>query len=139
QSIALADDDRSLEIHVCHSRTREIEVLHDRLLGLFSGDPTLVPEDVLVVTPDLAKTAPLIDAVFGNAQPPRRIPYAITGRPRSQENPVAGALLAALALAPSRFPASAVFELLQRPIVARRFGLDDDALASIHRWIRVSG
>ena len=87
------------------------------------------PADVLVVTPDLASPAPLIDAVFGNALPPRHIPYAITGRPRSEANPVAGALLAALALAPSRFAASDVFDLLQRPIVARRFGLDADALA----------
>ena len=138
-SIVPDDADRSIEVHVCHSRTRELEVLHDRLLGLFAADPSLSAADVLVVTPDLAATAPLVDAVFGNAQPPRRIPYAITGRPRSEANPVAGALLAALALAPSRFPASAVFELLQRPIVARRFGLDEDALASIHRWIQVSG
>ncbi|HEY5863082.1 MAG TPA: exodeoxyribonuclease V subunit gamma [Casimicrobiaceae bacterium] len=138
-SVVLADGDRSLELHVCHSRTRELEVLHDRLLALFAADGTLKPADVLVVTPDLAKTAPLIDAVFGNALPPRHIPYAITGRPRSEENPVAGALLAALTLAPSRFAASDVFDLLQRPIVARRFGLDADALASVHRWIQVSG
>ncbi len=138
-SVVLADGDRSLELHVCHSRTRELEVLHDRLLALFAADGTLKPADVLVVTPDLAKTAPLIDAVFGNALPPRHIPYAITGRPRSEENPVAGALLAALTLAPSRFAASEVFDLLQRPIVARRFGLDADALASVHRWIQVSG
>ena len=138
-SVVPDDPDRSVEVHVCHSRTRELETLHDRLLGLFAADPSLSAADVLVVTPDLAGTAPLIDAVFGNALPPRRIPYAITGRPRSEANPVAGALLAALALAPSRFPASAVYELLQRPVVARRFGLDEDALASIHRWIRVSG
>ncbi len=138
-SIVLDDADRSIEIHVCHSRTRELETLHDRLLALFAADASLSAADVLVVTPDLAATAPLIDAVFGNAPPSRHIPYAITGRPRSEANPVAGALLAALALSPSRFPASAVFELLQRPIVARRFGLADDALASIHRWIQVAG
>ena len=27
--------DRSLEVHVCHSLVRELEVLHDRLIGLF--------------------------------------------------------------------------------------------------------
>lgn len=138
-SVAPDSADRSVEIHVCHTRTRELEVLHDRLLGLFAADRSLSPSDILVVTPDLATTAPLVDAVFGNAPAPRRIPYVVTGRPRSVENPVAGALLAALALASTRFPASDVFALLERPPVARRFGLDDAALASIHRWMRVSG
>ena len=98
------------------------------------------PADVLVVTPDLATTAPLIDAVFGNAPPPRRIPYAITGRPRSEENPVARR--AARCARRSRRRAlrrARCSTLLQRPIVARRFGLDADALASVHRWIQVSG
>ncbi|MEO5764338.1 MAG: exodeoxyribonuclease V subunit gamma, partial [Casimicrobiaceae bacterium] len=138
-SLAVDARDRSLEVHVCHSRTREVEVLHDRLLALFAGDPSLSPADVLVVTPDLAADAPLIDAVFGNAQRPRHVPYAITGRPRSEENPVASALLAVLALASSRFPASAAFELLERRVVARRFGLDATDLPTLHRWLRQSG
>jgi hypothetical protein len=62
----LAPQDRSIEVHVCHSLTREIEVLHDRLLGLFATHPQLAPADVLVVTPDLEAAAPLIDAVFGS-------------------------------------------------------------------------
>ena len=66
-TVALADDDRSVEVHVCHSLTRELEVLHDRLLGLFKLDPALQPGDVLVVMPDLEAAAPLIDAVFGTA------------------------------------------------------------------------
>ncbi len=97
------------------------------------------PSDVLVVTPDLAAAAPLIDAVFGNAPKSRAIPYAITGRPASAQNPVAQALLAVLDVATSRFQASAVFELLQRPIVARRFAIGRVELEAIHGWIRASG
>ena len=33
----LAPGDRSIEVHVCHSLTRELEVLHDHLLGLFAA------------------------------------------------------------------------------------------------------
>ena len=44
-----------------------------------------------------------------------------------------------LAVATSRFQASAVFELLQQPIVARRFGIGDAELAAIHAWIRDAG
>ncbi len=137
-TVALATDDRSLSLHVCHSLTRELEVLQDHLLGLFCK-PGLQPSQVLVVTPDLEAAAPLIDAVFGTAPKDRAIPYTVTGRARSSVNTCAQALLALLALAGSRFAASAVFGLLQQASVARRFALDDDTLQQVRDWIRVSG
>ena len=138
---ALADvaGDRSIELHVCHSLTRELEVLQDHLLGLFANVPGTQPGDILVLLPDLDRAAPLIDAVFGTAPPERFIPYAIAGRSRSGQNPSARALLSLLALADSRCTASEVFALLQQPIVARRFGLDDAALALLHGWLCDAG
>lgn len=138
-SVTLADDDRSIEVHVCHSLTRELEVLHDRLLALFGADPSLRPGDVLVVTPDLEAAAPLIDAVFGSAPPERALPYALTGRARSRVNAPARALLALLDLAASRCAASELFALLRQPIVARRFGLDEEALEAVHEALLASG
>ncbi|OXH82109.1 hypothetical protein CA830_38575, partial [Burkholderia multivorans] len=72
--------ERGIEVHVCHSLARQLEVLHDRLLGWFDADPSLQPSDVLVAVADLAAAGPLIDAVFGTAGPGgARIPYRITG------------------------------------------------------------
>lgn len=142
-SAAIADDDRSLEVHVCHSLTRELEVLQDHLLGLFAQaaarGEVLKPSSILVVTPDLEAAAPLIDAVFGTAPKDRHLPHTITGRARSSVNAPARALLALLSLAGSRFAASAVFGVLQQDIVARRFGLDDAALQQVHDWMLASG
>lgn len=138
-SIPLADDDRSIEVHVCHSATRELEVLQDQLLAVFAAEHPPRPSDILVVTPDLEAAAPLIDAVFGNAPKARHIPYAITGRPASVLNPCAQALLTVLTVATSRFQASAVFELLQQPIIARRFAIGGADLDAIHAWIGESG
>jgi exodeoxyribonuclease V gamma subunit len=59
-SLALAEDDRSLEVHVCHSLTRELEVLQDQLLALFSGPNPPKPQEILVVTPQLEDAAPLM-------------------------------------------------------------------------------
>jgi exodeoxyribonuclease V gamma subunit len=39
-SLTLAPSDRSLEIRSCHSLSRELEVLHDFLLGLLTTDAT---------------------------------------------------------------------------------------------------
>ena len=138
-SLKIAADDRSIEIHVCHSLTRELEVLQDQLLALFAGPDPPLPGDILVVMPDLEEAAPLVDAVFGNVPPARAIPYTITGRPASASNPCATALLAVLAVAASRFQASAVFELLQQPIIARRFGIGGAERDAIHGWMRAAG
>lgn len=127
--------DRSLELHVCHSLTRELEVLQDRLLGLFAADPTLRPSDVLVALPDLEAAAPLVDAVFGTAPPERRLPYAITGRAARHAAAPARAFVALLELVASRMTARDVHGLLQQPVVARRCGLDDEALQRIHEWM----
>jgi exodeoxyribonuclease V gamma subunit len=138
-SVRLTADDRSLEVHVCHSLTRELEVLQDHLLGLIASGAVRHPSGVLVVTPDLDAAAPLIEAVFGTAPRERHIPYTVSGRARSTVNAPARALLALLALVASRFNASSVFGLLQQDIVARRFGLDEDGLQQVHDWLRASG
>ena len=138
-SIRRADSDRSIEVHVCHSLTRELEVLHDHLLGLFAADATLQPSDILVVTPDLPGAAPLIEAVFGTMPPQRRIPFAITGLGRNTVNAPVRAFLQLLALAASRCTATDIFGLLQQPVVARSFGLDDEGLLQVHEWMRESG
>lgn len=137
--IRLADDDRSVEVHVCHSATRELEVLHDRLLALFAAPDAPRPQDILVVTPDLEAAAPLIEAVFGTAPAARRIPWTITGLGHTRVNVVARVLDAALALAAGPFPASRVFGLLQQPPVAERFGFDASSLEQAHEWLREAG
>lgn len=138
-SVRMSDDDRSIEVRVCHSMTRELEVLHDHLLGLLASGAVQHPSQVLVATPDLDAAAPLIDAVFGTAPPGRRIPYVVSGRARSSVNVPARTLLQLLALAQSRLAASEVFALLQQDIVARRFGLDADALEQLREWVVESG
>jgi exodeoxyribonuclease V gamma subunit len=138
-SLAALAGDRSVEVHVCHSLTRELEVLHDRLLALMAGPNPPQPGDILVVTPDLDAAAPLIDAVFGTAPRERHLPYTISGRARAQVNAPARALLDALALVASRLAVNNVFSLLQQPVVARRFGLAEDDLDQIRDWLVAAG
>jgi exodeoxyribonuclease V gamma subunit len=138
-SLRLDNNDRSIEVHLCHSRTRELEVLHDRLLGIFKGPKPPRPDEIVVLTPELAACAPLIEAVFGAAPPERRIPWRITGLGATEENQAAQALDWLLALAAGRAPASRIFDLLQHPLVAAHFGLDETGLGQIRAWMDSSG
>jgi exodeoxyribonuclease V gamma subunit len=138
-SIHLPEFDTSIRIHVCHSLTRELEVLHDQLLHLFEALPDLHPSDIVVMTPELDAAAPVIDAVFGTVPPERRIPYAITGRAKPDATPVLRAFLDLLALPDSRFEAATVVDLIQVPAVARRFRFAEDELAQVRIWLREAG
>ena len=138
-SLRLDPGDRSIELHLCHSRIRELEVLHDRLLGLFQGPNPPRLDEIAILTPDLGTCAPLIEAVFGTAPPERHIPWRITGLGRIEENPVARLLDDLLTLAAGRAPASRVFDLLQQPLVAAHFGLDEAELDQIRVWMDRSG
>jgi exodeoxyribonuclease V gamma subunit len=131
--------DRSIEVHVCHSLTRQLEVLQDQLLALFAGSSPPSPDEILIVFPDLEAAAPLIEAVFGNVPDERRLPFAITGRGRSTVNATARAMLALLAILPSRFPASALVELLQQPLIGRRFGIGAEEVGVIEDWLHAGG
>ncbi len=119
--------DDSIQIHVCHSPTREVEVLHDRLLGLFDTHADIQPADVLVLTPDLDTYAPLVEAVFESAD---RIGVSI-GRRRLKEGAALAAFLDLLELPGSRYAANDVLAPLLAESVRVRFGITDTGLATI--------
>lgn len=138
-SITPDPSDRSIELHVCHSPVRELQVLHDQLLAMFDELPGLQPADVAVLLPELAEAAPLIDAVFGSVPATRRIPFTIAGLPRRQANELLRALDALMRLLPGRLPASAVFELMEQPPVARCFGWSAEELERLREWFDEAG
>lgn len=140
--------EHGVEVHVCHSLARQLEVLHDRLLAWFDADDSLRPSDVLVAVADLAAAGPLIDAVFGTAaagaggtraSSGARIPYRITGLPPSQANPVARVLLDWLALPERQVGAPELIEWLRVDAVAARYGIDAAALETVQTWLAAAG
>jgi exodeoxyribonuclease V gamma subunit len=132
---SIAPDDDSIMVHSCHSAMREIEVLHDQLLALFEQNPELSPTDVVVMTPDVEIYAPWIDAVFGSASSEHKIPYGIADCGVRYQSPVLNAYMSLLSLPQSRFDVETVLALLECQAIQHRFGLDDEALSLIRRWL----
>lgn len=129
--------DGTITLDSCHSRLREVEVLRDRLLGWFHEDPSLRPEDVVVLSPDIEAYSPLITAVFSaRAQGGVKIPFRIADRSEGAENAAARALLLALHLLGGRLKASEMLDLLQCEPVAARFGLSTVDLERIGDWVQ---
>lgn len=134
----LAPDDISVQVHSCHSRLREVEVLHDQLLRQFAEDPSLSPDDVVVMTPDIDAYAPYIDAVFATAEGPR-IPFAIADRSPRRERPVIDCFLKLLELGEGRLQADQVGALLETAALRERFGIAESELPTLYDWIHRTG
>jgi exodeoxyribonuclease V gamma subunit len=145
----LADTDRSVQLHACHGRTREAEVLREAIGHLLADDPTLEPRDIVVMCPDIDEFAPLLHAAFG-ADPGGQIadapdpglpviPYRMADRSLRQTNPVLGAASELLALVDTRVTVSQVLAFAALAPVRTRFFLSDDDLERMTAWIESTG
>ena len=135
----LEPDDRSLMVHVCHSPQREVEVLHDRLLAMLEDDPTLTPRDIIVMVADIDSYSPFIQAVFGSATGDRYLPYAISDRRARQSHPALQAFISLLSLPDSRFVSEDVLALLDVPVLAARFNINEEGLRYLRQWVNETG
>lgn len=141
---AVAATDRSVQVHACHGRQRQVEVLREAILGVLAGDPSLEPRDIIVMCPDIESWAPLITSTFGlaeteRAHPGQQLQIRLADRSLRQTNPVLSVVARLLDLADGRMTASDILDLASMSPVRRRFGFDDDALERIGDWVRRSG
>ncbi|MDD5697841.1 MAG: exodeoxyribonuclease V subunit gamma [Victivallaceae bacterium] len=133
----VSPDDRSIQVHSCHTPMREVEVLFENLTAMFQADPTLRPGDVLVLTPDIDAYSPYIEAVFRSRaeDDPRRFFITVADRSRTGTLPEAEIFLNILKLARSRFKTPEVLSIWETPAVAAAFGLDEKQTAIVRQWI----
>src|SRR3989338_2604954 len=139
ERLVLLEDDRSLELHIAHSPLREVEILHDQLLARFAAEPGLTPDQVVVLTPDIERYAPYIEAVFAPREGVPRIPFSLADRSLRAEIPLLEAFLNLLALPDSRFAAEEILAWLEQPAIARRAGIEAADLTLLRDWLREAG
>ncbi len=145
--------DRSVQIHACHGRARQVDVVRDVILGLLADDPTLEPRDVVVMCPDIETYAPLISATFGvgaqpdgaeasgdnaPASPAGLLRVRLADRSLRQTNPMMSVAATLLEFVDGRMTASEVLDLAGSAPVRRRFGFDDDDLSRLTDWVAES-
>ncbi len=123
----------NLEVHVCASRRREIEVCYDRLQAMFEADPGLKAEDVAVVSPQIGVYLPYVRAIFS------AIPWRVHGADAERGRGVVQSLAALLKTLSGPELDRSLLELLTYAPIRRRFGLRSGNLADVRRWAREGG
>ncbi len=130
--------DATIRLHACHSPMREVEVLHDQLLELI--DQGVAPHEMVVMTPDVAAFAPLVEAVFERDRGTSRfIPHCIADRSLRSDSPVIEAFHRILDLAGGRARASEVLDLLTLEPIQRRYDIAPDDVDVIAEWVHEAG
>ena len=139
------DHDATIEIHACHGPARQVEVLRESLLHLFTDIPTLEPREIVIMCPDIDTYAPLIQAALGHVtsapagHPGHGLRVRLADRGVSATNPLLDLCARLLRLADSRISISEVLDLAATQPVARRFRFTHDNLDLLRRWTTDSG
>ena len=132
-------DDGSIQLHICHSPAREVEVAKDLILRWFETHPESQPRDVQVLVADLATYAPFIDATFKPNDPSAVIPCTLSKRPPVSAGTIAHAFITLLKINESRMTASACMDLLSVDPIREAYGLTPDDLAALRNRIDAVG
>jgi len=133
----ISPDDRSIQAHSCHTPMREVEVLFENLSSMFQADPTLLPKDILVLTPNINTYSPYIEAVFKSRtdDDPRRCFVTLADRSQASASLEAETFLNILKITRSRFKASEVMGIWETSAVAAALALDEKMVSIVRQWI----
>lgn len=144
QQRTLAPADRSVQVHLSHGPSRQVEVLREVLAALFANDPSLEPRHVVVITPAIQTFGPLLDAAFvpqpGNsAHPAQQFRLRIADRTIAQANPLVTLLLTLLRLPDSRIEASTLLEFCANEPISNRFGFTAESRERLAELVEAAG
>jgi exodeoxyribonuclease V gamma subunit len=132
--------DASLEFHACPGPLRQVQIVRDRLLQLMAADPSLEPRDILVMTPQVDRLAPLVGAMFGDSDATGvSIPWRLTDRSQQGEGGIGRTLLALLQLGGERLTASGLEAVLACGALQERFGLTAEACGRLNDLLQRTG
>ncbi|MDG1232480.1 MAG: exodeoxyribonuclease V subunit gamma [Pseudomonadales bacterium] len=126
--------DSSIQTHICHSRLREVEVLHDQILHAIKQSPALRLNDILVMMPDVTEYAPFIQSVFSGS-----LAYRIADRSSVENSTLLSSFMTLLKLPELRLSGPEIMGLLEVPPIMRHFELTQENLETISYWVEESG
>ncbi|SDB81312.1 exodeoxyribonuclease V subunit gamma [Acinetobacter boissieri] len=147
-SYVLDEHDQSIQIHVCHTTLRQLEVLKTQLLTwLVEKDPTQPRrlDDILILTPALAEIEPLVRSVFApmpNHQGKLQddyLPIKMAGVMQFDLNNAWQAVLGRITLPEGRFQYHDFSDWLSLLATQRFYDLDHQAVERILQLLERAG
>ncbi|WWO98603.1 MAG: exodeoxyribonuclease V subunit gamma [Candidatus Dasytiphilus stammeri] len=131
-------NDNSIQIHISYSLQCELEVLQQQLHSLILKDPSLTPNDIIVMVPDIDFYAPFIQAIFGNTNSELYLPFHICDRSVNRIYPLVRSFISLLRIVEKNLSLDDIFSLLEIPALAMNFQISKENLADLHQILSES-
>lgn len=135
--ILLEETDQSIQIHVAPSTLREMEILYQQLLHLLDQDPTLCPNDILVMAPDIQSYLPSIRAIFESDD--SKLPVKIFDLKSTHQNHWYNCLTQLIELSKSKWDTKDLFNLIQNPMLMEMQGWKQEDIELLKSWTAETG
>ena len=133
-------DDQSLLFQAAPGPWREVQLVRDRILQWLAADPDLAPRDVLVMTPQVDRYAPLLNSLFNDSDAIGvDLPWRLTDRSQQSSPGLSMAMLNLLELAAGRLTATGLEQWLANPALQDLQGLSSDDCVLMTRVLQRTG
>lgn len=136
-SFCLREQDQSVQIHVCHSPLRQLEVLREELITWLNADTSRQPADVVVFVPNLPDIAPLVGHVFGGSG--FTLPVHVTGVVQPDAEQLWQAMLGYFTLLKGRFSIEDLMDWLALPDVQQCYALSLEQVGRLGEMLADAG
>ena len=137
QSFCLREQDQSVQIHVCHSPLRQLEVLREELITWLNADTSRQPADVVVFVPNLPDIAPLVGHVFSGSG--FTLPVHVTGVVQPDAEQLWQAMLGYFTLLKGRFSIEDLMDWLALPDVQQCYALSLEQVGRLGEMLADAG
>ena len=140
ESLQREPDDRSLLFQAAPGPWREVQLVRDQVLQWLAADPELAPRDVLVMTPQIDRYAPLLSSVFNDRDAIGvDLPWRLTDRSQQSTPGLTMAMLELLELAAGRLTATGLERLLANPALQEQQGIHGEDATALTRSLQRTG
>ncbi len=132
----LPGPDPSMERIASPSIQREVETVHNHIIGSLIDDPTLKQTDIAILVPRMEGYRTAFSGIFDARQ---TLDYNLVDATAGSESVLAKGILNALALVNSPFSRRQVIELLANPCVMQAMHTSEDELETWIQWTDTLG
>ncbi|KGG15415.1 MULTISPECIES: exodeoxyribonuclease V subunit gamma [unclassified Prochlorococcus] len=118
-------DDDSLVFLRAPGARRQVQLIRDQIIQWFAADNNLQPKDIIIMTPEIEKIAPLIASIFNDVSATGvNIPWTITDRTQHQKPGPVQFILEIIEIASTGLTSINLEHLLRYKFLKDRYGLD---------------
>lgn len=141
EKINFSEIDKSVQVHACPSKRREVEALCNILKDIitrhkYDAEP-ITAGDIIVMAPDIMDYEPYIKVLFNNEG--TQFDYQLMEVDLLSQSPFVKAFSELLNLASSRWDAASIIAVLESPFVQKKMKFSKDDVRKIREWTLAAG